>query len=214
MYSVYIHTVKENGKKYIGQCTDDPKMRWGSTGHRYKGQFFYRAISKYGWDNIRHDVIATGLTKEEANKLEIELIAKYKSNEREYGYNITPGGRDGAGSPGGKNPNAHPVVCVETGQEWECLNYCAKDMGVNPSSIRESLCNGYRCHGLHFRYAEDDNYTMNKLPRKVRCVETGQVWNSARECAEELGVNKRNIFRYCNKSRKPENGLTFEYCVV
>lgn len=34
----------------------------------------------------------TGLSKEEAEKKEIELIAKYKSDQRAYGYNIQHGG--------------------------------------------------------------------------------------------------------------------------
>jgi hypothetical protein len=33
-----------------------------------------------------------GLTESEAKQKEIELIAKYKSNEKEFGYNLTKGG--------------------------------------------------------------------------------------------------------------------------
>lgn len=214
MYSVYVHTVKENGKKYVGQAVGDPHERWGSNGHRYKGQIFYRAIKKYGWDNITHEIIATGLTREEADKMEIELIAEYKSNVNGYGYNMTPGGRDGAGRPGGQNPNAKAVVCIETGEIWECANYCAKDLNVNPASLQESLHHGYKCKGKHYKYLDDEDYIPNKEPYAVRCVETGQVWKTVRECAEELGVNKRNIVRYCNKQRKAKNGLTYVYCVV
>ena len=214
MYTVYVHTVICNGKKYVGQCTGDPRRRWGATGHRYKGQFFYRAIEKYGWDNILHEIVATNLSKEEADSLEIELISKYQSNQREFGYNITPGGRDGAGLPGGKNHNARAVTCLETGEIWECANYCAKDIGVNSASLQESLYNGYKCKGKHYRYMDDDNYKMNKEPHSVMCVQTGQVWKTVRECAEELGVTPRTVWRYCSGIRNPPKGLTFKYCVM
>lgn len=50
------------------------------------------AISKYGWKNVKHEILYEGLTKEEAENKEIELIAKYKSNDFEHGYNIAKGG--------------------------------------------------------------------------------------------------------------------------
>lgn len=213
MYSVYMHIVKENGKKYIGQCVGNPETRWGSNGHRYKGQFFYRAIEKYGWNNIDHIIIANNLTQEEANNLEIDLIAKYKTNQRQYGYNITPGGKDGAGSPGGKNPNARPVICIETGETWECSTYCAKDIGVNLASLQESLYNGYRCLGKHYKYIDDDKY-VSKNPHLVICVETGKIWKTVQECAEEIGVTPRTVWRYCSGKRKCPPGKTYKYCVM
>lgn len=43
-------------------------------------------------------MLLSGLTSEEAFKKEQEYIEKYKSNMREYGYNICPGGYNGGGS--------------------------------------------------------------------------------------------------------------------
>lgn len=211
MYTVYMHTVIENGKRYIGQCSRTAKERWGSNGHRYKGQLFYNAIKKYGWDNILHEIVAEGLTRKEADELEKELIAKYKSNDRKYGYNITEGGRNGVGSPGGKNHNARAVICLETNEIWECASYCARDLNVEQSSLNESLYHGYRCCGKHYRYLDDVNYKPNKDPYKVRCVETGEIWNSVKECAKATGKNKRTIAHYCRKERNSKDGLTYEY---
>jgi len=211
MATVYVHTVIENGKRYVGQCNGNPKERWGSNGHRYKGLCFYSAILKYGWQNMKHEIVATDLSQEEANELERKLIKQYKTNNKKYGYNIAFGGKDGAGSPGGKNPNAKAVVCLETGKTWECANYCAKELGVNCASLQESLYNGYRRKGLHFKYVNDDNYIPNKGPNKVRCLETGEIWDSVKDCAKALGLDKRTIAHYCRGERHPKNGMTYEY---
>lgn len=51
---------------------------------------FYKAILKYGWDNIEHEVLYSGLSEEEAKALEVSLIAYYK--EQDVSYNMTIGG--------------------------------------------------------------------------------------------------------------------------
>lgn len=89
-YVVYKHTAP-NGKVYIGQTCKKPNERW-SNGNGYKHQMFYNAIQKYGWDNIRHEVLFDGLSKEEANIKEIELISYYDSTNPEKGYNLAFGG--------------------------------------------------------------------------------------------------------------------------
>lgn len=91
-YSVYAHTNKSNGKKYIGITSQKPKERW-KNGKGYKSQKrFYDAIKCYGWDNFIHEIIADNLSKEDAEKLEQELIAFHKANDLAYGYNIENGG--------------------------------------------------------------------------------------------------------------------------
>lgn len=89
---MYIHTTPNN-KKYIGITHNPVSVRWGSMGNKYRMcKFFYKAIEKYGWDNIKHDIILTGLSDLEAKQTEKELIAKYKTNNPNYGYNRTEGG--------------------------------------------------------------------------------------------------------------------------
>lgn len=90
-YYVYKHTF-ENGKVYIGITQQRPSDRWKrGTGYTHN-KHLTSAIQKYGWDNIKHEILFAGLTKEEACQKEIELIAEYKSNDRRYGYNNSTGG--------------------------------------------------------------------------------------------------------------------------
>ena len=70
------------------------KKRWlNGYGYSKKNQFkMYNAIQKYGWENIKHEILFENLTKEEAEEKEIELIAQYKSNQIQFGYNTENGG--------------------------------------------------------------------------------------------------------------------------
>lgn len=91
-FSVYAHE-SPSGKKYIGITSQKPNRRWGKNGSRYDhNPAFIKAIKKYGWDNIVHTVIINGVTKEEAELFEIELIKKYKTTDSSFGYNIENGG--------------------------------------------------------------------------------------------------------------------------
>lgn len=93
-YTVYKH-ISPSGKVYIGITSKEPHKRW-LNGRGYKNNiYFYRAIQKYGWDNFTHEILFENLSKDEACQKEIELIAEYKSNNQEFGYNISIGGNSG-----------------------------------------------------------------------------------------------------------------------
>lgn len=90
-YILYIH-IFPNEKKYIGITKQKPEKRW-LNGKGYKlCPLMNKAIQKYGWESIKHQILYENLTKEEAERKEIELIAYYKTNQKEYGYNIENGG--------------------------------------------------------------------------------------------------------------------------
>ena len=95
-FSVYLH-IAPNGKKYVGITSRCVNERW-QNGNGYKSQIFYRAIRKYGWDNIEHIVLFENLTKGEAEEKEKELIKKYNSNNPKFGYNRNEGGLGNKGS--------------------------------------------------------------------------------------------------------------------
>lgn len=90
-YTVYKHTSPSN-KVYIGITKQNPVKRWDNGSGYSNNEYFQRAIKKYGWNNFKHEILFTGFTKDEATQKEIELIAFYKSNDRNFGYNISSGG--------------------------------------------------------------------------------------------------------------------------
>lgn len=103
-YTVYMHTNKINGKRYIGITCNKPEDRWGSEGAgylrkqpngKYSQPLFARAILKYGWESFETTLLFEGLSEAEAKSKEIELIASYHTYSKDpecWGYNNTPGG--------------------------------------------------------------------------------------------------------------------------
>lgn len=99
IWTVYIHIIPKEisdydyDKYYVGITSQSVKRRWRD-GNGYRNQPFYRAIQKYGWDNIEHEIIASHLTENEAKEFEKRLIQLLDCNigKGKRGYNTTDGG--------------------------------------------------------------------------------------------------------------------------
>lgn len=100
MYSIYCH-VFPNGKRYVGLTKADPVKRWNN-GKGYKScPLVNRAIEKYGWENIEHEILYTTSIKEDAEEKEKEFISFYDTLNPLHGYNLLAGGdvSDNAATP-------------------------------------------------------------------------------------------------------------------
>lgn len=87
-WSVYKHTFP-NGKVYIGITSREPEKRWaGGSGYKRNDEM-YKAILQYGWRNIRHEILAEGLSEEEARREEAQLILSYGAKGRDKTYNTS-----------------------------------------------------------------------------------------------------------------------------
>lgn len=174
VYTVYKHT-SPSGKVYIGITSKTVEERW-QKGRGYKGQVFYYAIQKYGWDNIKHEIIATGLTKEEAENMEIDLIAKYKSTNARHGYNVQNGG-SGIGKMSEKTKeklriiNKGRIVTEETKRKISMANKGRKHIVKNKNTKK-----------IKHNHSDGNN------PRAKKVFCGGLIFSCVKECAEYYGV--------------------------
>lgn len=159
-WCVYMHTNKTNNKKYIG-ISSDVKRRWISDGYNYYDQVFGLAIQKYGWDGFEHEILYDNLSKEQACKYEQQLIAQYKTFEKECGYNRSKGGD--SGSYGAYDMQPHRMVHVfqydldgNFIKEHMSISSAVRDLipsytGHNSYNI-PSCCKGKRLTALGYRW--------------------------------------------------------------
>lgn len=169
-YLVYKHTAP-NGKVYIGQTCQSLERRCRKDGIGYKGSYhFYNAIQKYGWNNFKHEVISTELTKEEADWLEKYLIRYYNSDDPNYGYNLTAGGGGADGWKWSKEAREKmseitkghtawnkgkglKIYCVETNTTYSSITEAADLLNTTKYNISHCLCGRSKTAlGYHWKY--------------------------------------------------------------
>ena len=166
-YCVYSHTNKTNGKIYIGQTCQKPEKRW-KNGAGYENCIrFYNAIKKYGWNNFEHEIIASNLTKQEADNFERLLIEKLNTQNDSYGYNICSGG-GGTENRQFSDETKQKMKLAKKGKKinqydkqgnfirsWDYIRDADKALGINNSSIIR-CCRGIAktAGGFVWRYAD------------------------------------------------------------
>lgn len=217
MYIVYQHKNKINGKVYIGITMQEPEQRWRH-GEGYKSSpHFYAAIQKYGWDNFEHNILYQNLTKEEACKKEQELIAKYNSMDREFGYNSTSGGdiftmnketkqKISQALMGNKNGLGHP--CSE--EKKKKISEAQKGRHLTEEH-KQKLSEAAKKR--HTPCSEQAKGNIRKASHKkpVYCEELDTVFESVQECSRQLSISATNISKLCNGRGKTLKGYHLRY---
>lgn len=85
VFYIYIHTCP-NYWVYVG-ISQQPKQRWNNGEGYQKNEEFYRAIKKYGWENIKHEIVAETNYRWIAKEIERTLITHFKKKKRCYNEN-------------------------------------------------------------------------------------------------------------------------------
>lgn len=193
MYCVYKHTFP-NDKVYIGITSMNPLKRWAS-GKGYRNQpRVYNAILKYGWPNIKHEILLDGLSKGEAEQKEIELIAYYKSNQRDFGYNIDNGGN----TPGMMSEESKLKISASLKGR-----HCSKEHREHISLANKGrkLSAKHREKLAQKKYRKVYQYTLDgKLVR---------IWDSVKEAKETLHIS--GISQCANGRHKFAGGYVWRY---
>lgn len=237
LWCVYKHTTP-SGKVYIG-IAKDVKHRWRGNGSGYKGSTrISNAIKKYGWYNIKHEILFSNLTKEEACQKEIELIKKFRSTDPAFGYNLLSGGQCGLHSEETKakiqkSNTGHsvsesvrkrlsvvrsvPVICLDTNKVYESAKIAAEELNICHSSIGK-VCSGKAQQAGGLRFAKLEDYKNNTIPKfekscnsskRIVCVTTGEVFRSETEAAKKYGVTSQAISHACTGKVKTCCGLAW-----
>jgi group I intron endonuclease len=226
LYSVYKHTTP-NGKVYIGITKQKPVKRWLHGKGYARQDHFYNAILKYGWDNIKHEILFTELTREEAEAKEVELIAEYKSDQRAFGYNVDRGGRANRMSDETRErlrkANTGKHHSKETCKKLKKLEIARwKDPDYRRNQVEKRLGKSPWNKGVPTapetkqkqREAKLGKYVGSKHwnSKKVINLDTGKIYESIGLAAKELGKkNGSKIVSACKGERQSAHGYRWAY---
>lgn len=193
LYVLYRHT-SPSGKVYIGiTCNPTCKRWWRGKGYR-SNQYFTAAINKYGWDAFKHEIIRSGLTKEQAEIAEIAAIRHYKARDPRRGYNLAKGGKLSALSEESRKR--------------------VSEANIGRANPNRGTCNYTRDYKIEITREQVEKYIeANARKKAVLCVETGIVYRSVREAERQLHICHSGIARVCNGAARYKTcgGYHWEY---
>lgn len=222
-YCVYCHTNKINGKKYIGITSQKPEQRWRNGNGYRNNEYFFKAIKKYGWHNFIHEILYVGLNKDDAERIEIELISEYKTQQNQNGYNIESGGNSTGRIPEStrqkiKNALKGHACSDETrkkiSESKKGKPSPRKGIKLTPEQIqknRESHI-GQPAWNKGRKWSDEDKAKFGG--KAVRCIETDEVFRTMHEVERKTGIDKSSICACCKGRAKTAGGYHWEYVQV
>ena len=185
MFYVYRITNNLNGKTYIGQH----KSKKLDDGYFGSGTAINRAIKKYGKENFTKEILEV-CSEEDVNDLEI----KYIQEEKEKGkgeYNIAGGGQGCTNPFQYKSEEERQAIWKKAG-----LTRRGKPSGSSGKTWKQK------------------KHTSTFIPEpvriKVRCLETGEVFNSIRECAKKFNIDSSWLAKVLKSGKNTSKGYHFE----
>lgn len=237
-YKVYCHTLKIDGRKYIGITCQKPEYRWNN-GEGYRtGDYhnrFYNAIKKYGWDAFKHEILYENISKEEATQIEISLIEKYNTRDKKYGFNTLAGGDLGA--VGIKqtqetiNKRREKIIGQKRSEEtkrkiseWhknppkeyrESLSKAFKGRKVSEESkkkISENTKKALQNPDVREKMITANRRKAEKLDsRRIYNIDTNRYYRNRRTACDILGIDMGNLTRCLNGFTKTCGGYEWRW---
>lgn len=180
-YCVYKHTTP-NSKVYIGITSKKPEERWKGGAGYSNNKHFASAIQLYGWNNIKHEIIKDGLSKEQACEIEKQLIKEYDSTNRNKGYNV---------STGGENSSEGFHHTEEAKEKIGEASKGRKRSACNIRAVRKALAKKVKVYDINRNYIG--------------------TYDTVIEAEKATGVNNSNIVATCKGKYEQFKGYIFRY---
>ena len=207
---VYVIVNKINLKLYFGSHS------WENEGvdptYYGSGKIIKQAVKKYGKDNFIVYPIKFYNNAEECRKAEEELLTKYDVANNPYCYNIKNGaiGWTSEDITGENNPMYGKNLSEEHRKKLSQANKGEKHPQYGKRG-RDSHNYG-RHHTVETRRKLSKAKNDKKIPVVAIHKDTGKirVFESQKECARQLNLNKSDIYNCLKGRQKSAGGYTYK----
>ena len=182
---IYKITNKINNKVYIGQTTQTVEQRFvqhKKNAEKHINRYLYDAMNYYGYENFFIEQIEEIDNKKLDNR-EMYWIKHYKSNNKEYGYNMTKGG--GGGDTWSSNP--HKELTIKKSHETKIKN---------GSMTEPELKKKIEQRNKEIKYYENQ-IIINQ--EKVQLLKELATDKTLEEISEHIGLGISTIINRCKK---------------
>lgn len=154
--------------------------------------YFHSAINKYGFENFLFEKIDEADTQEILDKKERYWIKFYKSNNKEYGYNLDSGGKSG----NKKSEETKRKIGVTTSEKWR--------NPITAEKMRNGLLMGaetmkrnakkypFICPVCNKTFYYQKNVAENKKYCSLSCATKGGAWKLGVDQAKKI-IHAKNI---------------------
>lgn len=233
---IYLWTNNKNQKKYIGETTQDPWIRWGAernAAYNRKQNTYSlplsRAIRKYGYQGFKRTVIDTveADTEKQVKAMLHELEKFYIWYYRSFvdwgnGYNATTGGKDNYQSKetkqkkanankGSKRSEKTKKILSEQKMGEKNPNYGIPKTDQQKEYLSQVVSEQWKDPELAAaRSAGFKRYTES-ITLDYLCIETGQIFHSSKAAAEFAGTSDGKIIACCKFKRRTTGGYHWCY---
>lgn len=224
------------------QGAPERRWRSDGSGYKPKNNelptVFWKAIQKYGWDNFEHKILETNLTLEEANEKEQYWIAYYHTwieDPQCWGYNMQSGGKNFAMSEKAKEKIRQSKLGTHASEKTKQKLSEMKKGENNPfygkhhseeakkkigeKSKERWADEDYRNYQIEIRKGKKASEEAKKhmseastQKKKVRCIETNQIFDSIKQAGEWCDIHPMGISAVCNhRGQKTAGGYHWEF---
>jgi group I intron endonuclease len=224
---VYLTTNLINGKQYIGDHTENEKTRKKKY-YIGSGNYFSKAVKRYGDKNFFKEIIEWFSTKEEAFSAQEKYILKFNTLIPN-GYNISPKG--GFGVPGSYHNNETKIKisqsnmgkCCNLGNKFnlgnkhseetkEKIRQAHKGKKQSKEHIEKRFKNFYReyklgsenpLYGTHHSKETKEKISLSLKGKKYSIKHKNNISKSAKK------IKRRKILKECPYCHKILDHLNF-----
>lgn len=210
---------------YIGQAIDlyerykKHKQNISDLNHM---EDFYLGLRQYGLENFSYEILEEFevFDQDLLNELECYYIEKY-SSMRPNGYNMTPGGSNGAGLAKSKTVYQFDLFGNFI-QEFYSAHEASRNTGIDYGSIC-SCCRKEKINTKNYQWSYERNdplimdihYQANYKSRKVLQYDKNgniiQIYATLADAAAASGVAKSTISNVCRGIGKSGGGFIWKY---
>lgn len=215
-YTIYKLT-SPSGKVYIGQTISITNRFSCYKNLLCEAQtLLYRSLIKYSWASFIKEIIETGLTKLEANELEIKLIKQFQDSN--ISLNIQRGGNLT------KTPDKLCQFSLNGNfiKEWDSVEEACTFYNIKPTSVRVA-CKRKKNEQEGFLWLYKKDYDKGILPMKsnvktreeiVQLKKSGEyiiIYKNLKQCLGMTKANRANIVGCLLKKQRSAGGFIFMY---